>query len=143
MRFVKTDIDETKNVTVMKVHDSIVELEKERICKLCRKEGYFCGKVLGQPKLKHNSCLGSKSLHSQTVLGLGSREEETKLVDIRTCCVEKEIVYQDNLLTSYAQTLWDECKTDLNITQQQHVITLLAKYSDVFARSKSDLTIVG
>ena len=37
------------------------------------------------------------------------------------------------------QTLWNECKVDLSLTEQMQVKNLFIEYSDVFARSKADL----
>ena len=80
----------------------------------------------------------AKSLYKEMVLGLGSQIAKSESVNLKARSIEPEISNTD-ILPDHVQTLWNQCKNELSLTEQTQAESLLIEYSDVFARSKADL----
>ena len=78
---------------------------------------------------------GPKRLYREMILGLGSQFKKTEVVSIKARSVGTNIT-NEGLLPDHVQTLWNECKFDLSLTEQMQVKNLLIEYSDVFAKSQ-------
>ena len=78
-----------------------------------------------------------KRLYREIILGLGSQIKKTEVVNSKAQSVGTKIA-SDGLLPDHVQTLWNEYKNVLSLTEQIQVKNLI-EYSDVFVRSKADL----